>query len=181
MVSFDIYFIAPDGPEAPVIVFLEDVPNDQGGQMELAWSPGSPQEFEVFPQYSVWRQDVEWTLLASVPYHGFSPDPNAGQEFEVYSMIVPTLGDSTDEGIVESTFMVTAHTIDQNVFFDSDPVTGYSVDNIFPAIPDQLLATFSGETVELEWSSPSDDDFDYFNKYRPDSYTNQTQPTIYSL
>ena len=179
MVSFDIYFIAPDGPEAPVIVFLEDVPNDQGGQMELAWSPGSPQEFEVFPQYSVWRQDVEWTLLASVPYHGFSPNPNAGQEFEVYSMSVPTLGDSTDEGIVESTFMVTAHTIDQNVFFDSDPVTGYSVDNIFPAIPDQLLATFSGETVELEWSSPSDDDFDYFNIYRQDLGSSESA-TVFS-
>jgi len=179
VVSFDIYFIAPDGPEAPVIVFLEDVPNDQGGQMELAWSPGSPQELEVFPQYSVWRQDNEWTLLASVPYHGFSPDPNAGQEFEVYSMIVPTLGDSTDEGIVESTFMVTAHTIDQNVFFDSEPVTGYSVDNIFPAIPDQLLATFSGETVELEWSSPSDDDFDYFNIYRQDLGSSESA-TVFS-
>ena len=179
VVSFDIYFIAPDGPEAPVIVFLEDVPNDQGGQMELAWSPGSPQEFEIFPHYSVWRQDDEWTLLASVPYHGFNPNPDAGQEFEVYSMIVPTLGDSTDDGIVESTFMVTAHTIDQNVFFDSDPVTGYSVDNIFPAIPDQLLATFSGETVELEWSSPSDDDFDYFNIYRQDLGSSESA-TVFS-
>jgi hypothetical protein len=158
VVSFDIYFIAPDGPEAPTIVFLEDVANDQGGQMDLAWSPGSPQEFEIFPQYSVWRQDDEWTLLASVPYHGF----------DVYNMVVPTLGDSTDDGIVESTFMVTAHTIDPNIFFDSDPATGYSVDNIFPAVPDQLLATFSGETVELDWSASTDNDFAYFNIYRQD-------------
>jgi hypothetical protein len=180
VVSFDIYFIAPDGPEAPIIVFLEDVPNDQGGQMELAWTPGNPQELEIFPQYSVWRQDDEWTLLASVPFHGFNPNPDTGQEFEVYSMVVPTLGDSTGPStIVESTFMVTAHTIDPNVFFDSEPLTGYSVDNIFPAIPDQLLATFSGETVELEWSSPSDDDFDYFNIYRQDLGSSESA-TVFS-
>ena len=83
-------------------------------------------------------------------------------------MVVPTLGDSTDDGIVYSTFMVTAHTIDQNVFFDSDPLTGYSIDNIFPAIPDQLMATFSGEIVDLEWSAPVDNDFAYFNIYRHD-------------
>jgi hypothetical protein len=158
IINYDIYFIAPDTPEAPTIVFLEDIPNDQGGQMDLAWTPGNPEEYEIFPQYSVWRQDDEWTLLASVPYHGY----------DVYNMVVPTLGDSTDNGIVQSTFMVTAHTIDPNVFFDSDPATGYSVDNIFPAIPEQLLATFSGEIVALEWSAPLDDDFAYFNIYRKD-------------
>ena len=121
VINYDIYFVVPDGPEAPTIVFLEDLPNDQGGQMELAWTPGNPQEYEIFPQYSVWRQDNEWTLLATVPYHGF----------DLYNMVVPTLGDSTDNGIVQSTFMVTAHTMDPNVFFDSDPATGYSIDNIF--------------------------------------------------
>ena len=180
VVSFDIYFIAPDGPEAPVIVFLEDVPNDQGGQMELAWSPGSPQEFEIFPHYSVWRQDDEWTLLASVPYHGFNPSPDAGQEFEVYSMIVPTLGDSTGPStIVESTFMVTACTFDSEDCFNSDPETGYSIDNIFPAIPEQLLATFSGEVVNLEWAASVDDDFAYFNVYRQDLGSSESA-TVFS-
>jgi len=158
VINYDIYFVAPDGPEAPVIVFLEDLPNDQGGQMELAWTPGNPQEYEIFPQYSVWRQDNEWTLLATVPYHGF----------DVYNMVVPTLGDSTDNGIVQSTFMVTAHTMDPNVFFDSDAATGYSIDNIFPAVPEQLLATYTGTDVNLEWSSSVDNDFAYFNIYRQD-------------
>ena len=49
VINYDIYFVAPDGPEAPTIVFLEDVPNDQGGQLELAWTPGEPREYEIFP------------------------------------------------------------------------------------------------------------------------------------
>ena len=40
VINYDIYFVAPDAPEPPTIVFLEDVPNDQGGQLELAWTPG---------------------------------------------------------------------------------------------------------------------------------------------
>ena len=126
--------------------------------MDLAWTPGDPREFEVFPQYSVWRQDEEWTLLATVPYHGF----------DIYNMVVPTLGDSTDNGIVQSTFMVTAHTIDPNIFFDSEPMTGYSIDNIYPGIPDNLSAVFSGEVVQLDWSTPVDDDISYYNIYRQD-------------
>ena len=158
VISYDIYFIAPDGPEAPTIVFLEDVPNDQGGQLELAWTPGEPREYEIFPQYSVWRMEGEWNLVATVPYHGF----------DLYNMIVPTLGDSTSDGIFESTFMVTAHTLDQNTFFDSNPLTGYSIDNIFPAIPQQLMASVEGETVELNWDISSDEDFSYYNVYRQD-------------
>ena len=158
VINYDIYFVAPDGPEAPTIVFLEDVPNDQGGQLELAWTPGEPREYEIFPQYSVWRMEDEWNLVATVPYHGF----------DLYNMIVPTLGDSTSDGIFESTFMVTAHTLDQNTFFDSNPLTGYSIDNIFPAIPQQLMASVEGETVELDWNVSADEDFSYYNVYRQD-------------
>jgi len=93
-----------------------------------------------------------------VPYHGF----------DLYNMIVPTLGDSTSNGIFESTFMVTAHTLDQSTFFDSSPLTGYSIDNIFPAIPQQLIASVEGETVELNWDISSDEDFSYYNVYRQD-------------
>ena len=85
---------------------------------------------------------------------------------DLYNMIVPTQGDSTADGIFESTFMVTAHTLDQNTFFDSDPLTGYSVDNIFPGIPQQLVATFQGESVDLEWTISEAEDLSHYNVYR---------------
>ena len=64
--------------------------------------------------------------------------------------------------------MVTAHTIDPYVFFDSPPTTGYSIDNLFPAVPQNLSAVFNGQTVQLDWSEPDDDDFAYHNIYRQD-------------
>ena len=164
VINYDIYFVAPDSPEAPTIVFLEDVPNDQGGQLELAWTPGEPMEYEIFPQYSVWRMEDGWNLIATVPYHGF----------DLYNMIVPTQGDSTADGIFESTFMVTAHTLDQNTFFDSDPLTGYSVDNIFPGIPQQLVATLQGESVDLEWNISEAEDLSHYNVYRQNQFLEES-------
>ena len=100
--------------------------------------------------------DEEWNLISTVPYRGS----------DVYSMVVPTLGDSTQESIVQSTFMVTAHTINQNIFYDSNPVTSYSIDNIFPGIPQQLVASFSGEVVDLDWVHSEAEDLSHYNLYR---------------
>ena len=65
-----------------------------------------------------------------------------------------------------STFMVTAHTDDPTVFFDSSPVSAYSIDNIFPAVPDSFYAVTATGEVSLSWSEPSDEDFAYHNIYR---------------
>ena len=62
--------------------------------------------------------------------------------------------------------MVTAHTEDPLVFFDSETATGYSVDNLPPDTPVGLTATIADDGVLLTWSSPLDDDFSYHNLYR---------------
>mgnify|MGYP003300004967 CR=1 FL=1 len=114
IIPLDIYLFDNNSPQPPVIVQLEDVPNDQGGQMDMVWCPGIPMEWEIFPYYSVWRESEDsWHFISMVPYH----------DFNVYNMVVPTLGDSTHEGIHWSTFMVTAHTEDLYVFFDSETST----------------------------------------------------------
>ena len=159
IVTYDIYLYDLDTPHPPVITSLVDVPNDQGRQMDMGWSPGVPQDWDVFPFYSVWREidgDQGWHYISQVPYH----------DLDTYNMVVPTLGDSTDEGIHWSTFMVTAHTEDPLVFFDSETATGYSVDNIFPVVPEGVMATIADDGVLLSWSSPLDDDFSYHNLYR---------------
>ena len=165
VVTYDMSLVQPGVPQPPVIVHLEDVPNDQGRQLDMAWSPGDPQDLGAYPFYSVWRERNEdlppgapqlWHFISMVPYH----------DFDLYNMIVPTLGDSTDEGVFMSTFMVTAHTDDPTVFFDSSPVSAYSIDNIFPAVPDSFYAVTATGEVSLSWSEPSDEDFAYHNIYR---------------
>ena len=42
--------------------------------------------------------------------------------------------------------------------FISEPDSGYSVDNIAPAIPTNLLLAYSGDMVVLTWDLPVDED-----------------------
>ena len=81
---------------------------------------------------------------------------------------VPTLGDSTDMGIYWSTFRVTGHTEDPNEFYDSEPVTGYSVDNLHPGAPGGVQAFTGGDGILLTWDPPMDEDFGYHRVYRHD-------------
>ena len=77
--------------------------------------------------------------------------------------------------------MVTAHTIDPFVFYDSPPATGYSIDNLFPTVPADLVAIVSQNppseySVQLTWSVSVDEDFAYHNVYRSD--LNSDDPAI---
>ena len=69
-----------------------------------------------------------WDYIETVPWHGMDP----------YAAVVPTLGDSSMHEEHESTFMVTAHTNDVNVWLDSEPMSGYSIDNLHPGTPMSL-------------------------------------------
>ena len=67
--------------------------------------------------------------------------------------------------------MVTAHTDDPYVFFDSPPYLGFSVDNLSPDAPMDLSlsnSTIDNEIyqVNLSWSDPTVEDFAYHNVYR---------------
>jgi hypothetical protein len=82
---------------------------------------------------------------------------------DLYQFVAPTLCDSTAaEGICWSVFMVRAHGSDSGTFYDAEPDSGYSVDNLEPSIPTGLhLAT----ATSLAWDPASDADFDYFTVY----------------
>ena len=100
-----------------------------------------------------------WDFIASVPWIGTEDE---------YSMVVPTLGDSTAHGIHPSTFRVTAHTEDVALYHVSEPVTGFSIDNLHPTMPQGLTALESGSSVILQWTAQIDEDFSYHNIYRND-------------
>jgi len=146
----------------PDIISLTDVPMDQGRQMKLLWEPGHLDQEGYFTQFSIWREvptdsaDL-WDFIVSVPWIGVD---------EEYSRVVPTLGDSTADGIHHSTFRVTAHTEDVDFYHDSEPVVGYSVDNLHPTVPQGLMAVQNGAGVILQWLTAEDEDFSYHNVYK---------------
>ena len=84
----------------------------------------------------------------------------------ITSRVVPTLGDSTVDTTYLSTFRVTAHTEDVDFYHDSEPLTGYSIDNLHPSVPMGLIAVQSGASVILQWLSAEEEDFSYHNIYR---------------
>ena len=162
------YQLNPFMVQPPMIESILDVANDQGRQVRITWNPGNPSEFGTWQQFSVWRingADTLWDFITTVPFHGM----------DTYSFVAPTLVDSNattaQTGEYWSTFVVTAHTMDPNQFFDSQPASGYSVDNLVPSVPEDFLASYSQETgtVQLTWSPIPDEDFDYFAIYRSDA------------
>jgi len=163
----------------PVGLAVSDIPNDQGRQVRLRFG-ASYTDFdgasEATTQYEAYRlidltstspaqitpglepMLAGWDYVATIPAHGESE----------YSMVLPTLGDSTASGIEWTTFMVRAATASRYVYFDSEPDSGYSVDNLAPAAPanfrvNQVTADGS---VELEWDANEEIDFRRYDLHR---------------
>ena len=155
----------------PSIISVTDVGNDQGRQLRVKWDrcywdkAGSP---VIITEYGVWRRIDEdkgshladlgvfdggrvyppgdWDFIKTVPARGES----------TYSTVCPTLGDSTQaEGMYWSVFFVSAMTADPLVYFDSDPDSGYSLDNI-PPLPIQDLQIDPNSWFTLDWTVPGE-------------------------
>ena len=170
----------------PFIDQIADVPEDQGRWVRLHWQ-ASQHDAAGLPQidgYALYRRQdakgkawmptreelpagtvyddpgksvVGWDYVLTVPARGEA----------VYQTLAPTLCDSTlDDGACWSAFLVSAVTPDPLVFFDSAPDSGYSVDNLAPDIPAQLVASYSADAVALSWLENEEADFRYFNVYR---------------
>lgn len=161
-VYFDIT-LYQEGIIPPYLFLIHDIPNDQGRQVRILWGPGDPGPFGVFTEFSIWRFVNEsseeypiWDFIGTVPWHGE----------DIYSAVVPTLGDSTAYGIYWSIFMVTAHTEDPTIFFDSNPIIGYSIDNLAPHVPILMFTGSDEYGILSQWTGPVDEDFQYFNLYR---------------
>ena len=163
---------------APAISSVTDVGNDQGRRARVSWNR-SPQDYGGsaydVTQYSVWRRldgrssssakgevlaerdgrypPGDWDYVTSVPARGEAS----------YSVVAETLCDSTIvDGLCLSTFFVSAETSETLIFFDSEPESGYSVDNLSPGVP----ANFRMESSTLlAWDENTDADFDYYSVY----------------
>ncbi len=139
---------------------IEDVGNDQGRQLRLTWQRSyfdAPDDGIDVTGYEIYRRQddrmVGWDTVDVVAAHGD----------ELYSLVVPTLCDSTvEDGICWSAFLIRTTTNDPFIFCDSPPDSGYSKDNLAPSAP--LGFDFASSTV-LTWEESDDVDFDYFTLY----------------
>jgi hypothetical protein len=148
---------------SPMISSIRDIPDDQGKQVRVIWYrsiyDGVAESLHV-NQYSLWRKvalatDL-WDFIVTVP----------AVQFPQYSYVAPTLYDSTAfSGIRWSVFRVAAHSQTGQIFF-SAPDSGYSVDNLRPNQPSNVIASLGQERVTLTWDQPPDPDILEFAVYR---------------
>jgi hypothetical protein len=85
-----------------------------------------------------------------------------------YSYMSPTSHDSISGDPAEHAFMVLAHSADPTLFWESNSVTGYSIDNLAPATPVTLTphAIFSPQELELSWLANLESDLSTYSIYR---------------
>jgi hypothetical protein len=94
-----------------------------------------------------------WDFVTTVP---------AATE-ETYATVVPTLADSSISGGMNYTsFFIRAMTDTLGIYFDSEPDSGYSVDNLAPAAP---LNLDMPSPTEIAWEESEAEDFNYFTVY----------------
>jgi surface protein len=138
----------------PEIISITDVPDDQGGRVYLQFNASYFDHHDHSGQsYNIYRHDddlSEWVVLSSVAATGDG----------VYIYEATTLMDSTSESNGLTDFWVKASMHEGT--FESEIVSGYSVDNILPGVPEGVLASLVDNTVEVTWNESIDEDFQYF-------------------
>jgi hypothetical protein len=185
------------GIPAPQLSLVADIPQDQGGKVKLnflasdedvigarritqysmwrgsdALSPsqevtmvGSPADVPAgFSGKAIWAEhraagDYYWEWIGSIPAHGLNG----------YTFTAETRADSTGQGSAEEYFFVSAQTADPYVFFDSNVMSGHSVDNLAPSAPLMLTAQRAGADVHLKWNGVHVHDLKDYAVYRATS------------
>ncbi|MEJ2634371.1 MAG: FG-GAP-like repeat-containing protein [Calditrichia bacterium] len=105
-------------------------------------------------KYAVWRIDNE------LPVQVASTQP---LQAAYYAAVVPTLGDGAEWA---GNFVVSAHSPDVAVNWQSFVKTGMSEDNLIPTAPGNLSAQMVDMQLELMWDESPDPDFNYFSVRR---------------
>ena len=150
---------------APAIRYVRDVPHDQGGYVNVAIDRSrlddALESHYPISLYNVWRRVVNsgtWELVGSF----------AASHLDQYVYSARTHADSTASGIPYSVYTVSAQTTTPSVWFMSAPDSGYSVDNIAPAMPGGLVATQSFVPIglHLTWNMNQESDLAHYNVYR---------------
>jgi len=170
---------------------ITDVPNDQGGRVSIRWQASElDNDVNTLQHYSIWRaipvtenitkiQETEKLQKSStqkeknkyIEFNGESYywewiTDQPAHRLPYYSYTCETLYDSMSTTNGMHYFMISAHTNDPNVFFDSNPDSGYSVDNIAPLAPDNLAGMYASNQINLHWNPNKESDLREYVLYR---------------
>ena len=188
-------YFGQHGDPAPAITLAKDLPNDQGGHVRVRWNRSFRDTLpnQYVTTYGVWRQVTEAAATSAIA--GGARMLGAGETSEDlrgtlraertaaqvtwwecigsiparaepwYTFVAETFQDSTSTGNPLTTFMVDAHDPYANAWWTSFSATGYSVDNLPPAIPTGFASILQAGTT-LSWNQNLEDDLAAYRVYR---------------
>ena len=189
-------FFGQYGDPAPEVVSVSDLPNDQGSHVRIRWNRSFRDTLPVqyVTTYGVWRQVTEAAASAALARGarllatGESGDGARGalrtERFAAlttwwecvgsiparaapwYTFVAETFQDSTSAGNPLTTFMVDAHDPYDRAWWTSFSATGYSVDNLPPAIPGGFALNLQAGTTQLSWGPNAENDLGAYRLYR---------------
>lgn len=161
------------GCPAPGIMSVRDVPQDQGGFVNIAWKASQYDPPGQITEYTIWRAlDISQAammiagdvcvltspsdihpaadgpvirveMLNGEPFYWEMIDSHEAYFIDTYSKIVQTAFDSTAASNEYHYFQIIAHSAVPSIFWVSDPDSGYSADNLAPCPP----AALAGEQM----------------------------------
>jgi len=83
-----------------------------------------------------------------------------------YSTVAPTEQDSVAGGNPSTLFMVVARNASYSMYWPSNVVGGYSVDDLAPAAPTGLTGAYNAGATTLEWNANPETDIATYRLYR---------------
>jgi hypothetical protein len=168
--------------DRPVITAVADVPNDQGRQLRLSWRrsaydrAGSPQALAGYAVYRLVDPALGAKALNPPSLEEAKSLPPGDWDYlglfasdgeDNYSVIVPSLADaSVEAGDYATAYLVRARTTTVGLNHDSLVLSGVSVDNLAPNVPQQVAVAYGGNGNTLSWQESADADLRHFNVYR---------------
>jgi hypothetical protein len=191
------------GNAEPAITRVRDVPNDQGGAVQVEWTASYRDTFPDFSigQYTVWRRVpnalVQAQVLPATPgtttrlrdgrvilagvlgtqavyWEQVGTQPARG--LPGYSFVASTTSDSLPGSNPRTSFMIMAEEADGIPCWSSAADSGYSVDNLAPSAPSPFTGSYSAGTATLGWGASGAADFALFRLYRGENTTFATGP-----
>jgi hypothetical protein len=193
-ITADGTLVYPDA-EYPRLVSVRDVPNDQGGHVKLSWTASNQDlaPFSIVASYWIWRSAppgaVTRALRAGARFTDSPQQASKGTaflrmlagaatyyweyvaaqpagHFPAYSYVAATTSDSMPGSNPLTAFMIQARNSDGTKWWNSNPDSGYSVDNLPPASVSALSGQYAAGATALHWRASTESDLAAYRLYR---------------
>ena len=155
----------PDHYEPFVNLYsVEDVADDHGKQVRLSFEVVAPMPEKERVAYFIIFRGINDGNSGEITGWDYVDTLLAHPGMYEYNVVVPTLYDAVGEEIFWTPFMVSM--VMDTWWTDSNILEGYSIDNLPPSAPTELMFSNNNSIIQLYWENSAEEPVKYFTVYR---------------